>query len=45
MLEFSSLQGWTKEDSQLLTTGVREAYEHGLEFVIPTGLNELGWVW
>jgi len=31
-------------DPMLLTTGLRDAYYHGLAIAIPTGPQELGWV-
>jgi len=40
---FAALAGWTKHDPMLLTTGIRDAYAHGLEVAIPTGNGELGW--
>ncbi len=42
-LEYAALKGWTDLDPQALTVGVREAYRNGLELVVPTGPNELGW--
>jgi len=34
---------WTKQDPQLLTAGIRDAYYNGAEIIIPTGSNELGY--
>ena len=43
VVEYAALRGWTKDKPDLLTTGIRSAYEHGLELAIPTGPSELGW--
>ena len=40
---FASRQGWIEHPADLLTIGIRDAYTAGLNIVIPTGLNELGW--
>ncbi len=42
-LEHAALQGWTDHDPLLLTTGLREAYAHGLGVAVPVGGNTLGW--
>ena len=42
-VEYAALMGWTKDDPDLHTTGIRDAYRCGLEIVLPTGPNELGW--
>jgi hypothetical protein len=42
-IEYASMRGWVQCDSQLLTTGIREAYKHGLALAYPTGPNELGY--
>ena len=41
---FVRLQGWKSGDPMQLTIGLRDAYEAGLEFAVPTGPSELGWV-
>ena len=41
---FVRLQGWESGDPMQLTIGLRDAYEAGLEFAVPTGPSELGWV-
>jgi hypothetical protein len=33
----------SKYKSHHLTTGIRDAYRHGLEIALPTGPEELGW--
>lgn len=35
--------GWIETPADRYTIGIREAYEQGLELVIPTGTKELGW--
>ena len=42
-VEFSALNKWTKDSPELLTRGIRSAYENGLGITIPTGESELGW--
>lgn len=43
MVEFASLMSWVSTSPDYLTRGLRSAYENGLELIIPTGRNELGW--
>ena len=42
-VEYAALMGWTNDDPDLLTTGIRDAYAAGLAVAVPTGENELGW--
>ena len=42
-VEYAALAGWTDHDPLLLTTGLRDAYAHGLAVALPTGPEELGW--
>jgi hypothetical protein len=42
-VEYAALNGWTKDDPQLLTTGLRDAYAAGLGIAIPVGPSTLGW--
>lgn len=43
-VHFAGIQDWIDDDPALLTTGIRDAYEAGLELAIPSGPNELGYV-
>lgn len=43
-VEFASLSSLIAQTPDYLTRGLRKAYENGLEMVIPTGPEELGWV-
>ena len=38
-----SKKGWIEQDPSLLTTGLRDAYQNGLQYVIPVGEKTLGW--
>ena len=40
---YASLMGWIEHPADLLTVGIRDAYEHGLGIACPTGPAELGW--
>lgn len=40
---YTSRQKWITHPPDLLTVGLREAYEHGLGIAIPTDKNTLGW--
>lgn len=42
-LQYAALNGWVQHDPMLLTTGIRDAYENGLEIAIPVGNKVLGW--
>jgi hypothetical protein len=41
--QFAALSGWTDHDPMLLTTGLRDAYGHGLAVAVPVGPRTLGW--
>ena len=41
----AALDGWVDTSPDLLTVGLRDAYEYGLELALPTGPKELGFVW
>jgi len=43
MVFVAARRGWTKQDSLLLTRGIREAYAAGLKVAIPVGEKILGW--
>jgi len=43
IVEFAARKGWTNQDPLLLTTGVRDAYENGLELVSPVAGGVLGY--
>ena len=43
ILYFAAKKGWIHTPPDLLTIGLREAYQHGLAIALPTGPNELGW--
>jgi hypothetical protein len=36
-------QGWITTTPEAFTLGIRDSYRSGLELVLPTGPNELGW--
>lgn len=36
-------KGWIDHASDLLTVGIRDAYQHGLEIALPVGNDTLGW--
>ena len=40
---YASLMGWVEHPADLLTVGLRDAYEYGLGIALPTGPSELGW--
>ena len=40
---YTSRRGWISSRTDLLTTGIRDAYAAGLAVAIPTGPTELGW--
>ena len=40
---YAAINGWIVKDKNILTVGLREAYRAGVEIVLPTGPNELGW--
>ena len=42
-VEYASLQGWIKDDPDLLTTGLRDAYAAGLGIAVPVTDGVLGW--
>jgi hypothetical protein len=42
-MQFTARSGWISHHHDLLTTGIRDAYQHGLGIAVPTGENELGW--
>ena len=42
-LQYAARSGWIEADPALLTTGIRDAYEHGLATAIPVGAGALGW--
>ena len=42
-VHYAARMEWTKDDAQLLTTGLRDAYGAGLAIALPTGPNEMGW--
>ena len=42
-VEYAALAGWTQHDPLMLTTGLRDAYAHGLTVAVPVDKNVLGW--
>jgi hypothetical protein len=42
-VSFAARSGWINHPENLLTVGLRDAYENGLAIALPTGPNELGW--
>ena len=42
-VEYAALEKWIDHDPLLLTTGIRDAYESGLESALPTGPKVLGY--
>jgi hypothetical protein len=42
-VQLPSLAGRTEHDPMLLTTGLRDAYGHGLSVAVPVGPRTLGW--
>ena len=40
---FAAKKEWIKSPADLLTMGLREAYQYGLAIVLPIGPEELGW--
>ena len=40
--DFASLNKWITHPSDLLTTGIRDAYLHGLEVALPVEKDTLG---
>lgn len=42
-VQYASRMGWIEQPADLLTLGIRDAYEHGLAIALPTGPTELGW--
>ena len=40
---FAAKKEWIKDPADLLTVGLRDAYQHGLAVVLPIGPDELGW--
>jgi hypothetical protein len=42
-VHYASVRGWITHDRSLLTTGLRDAYLHGLAIAVPCGTNELGY--
>ena len=42
-MEYVALQGWCDVDPLKLTTGLRDAYQHGLAIAVPTAKDTLGW--
>ncbi len=43
-VEFASLAGWINYPANLLSTGLRDAYQSGLAVAFPAGPGLLGWV-
>ena len=43
IVTYAALNAWVSEPPELLTAGLREAYENGLGVAIPTGPNVLGY--
>jgi len=43
MVYAASKRGWIDQDPMLLTTGIRDAYRHGLAVAVPVGQKTLGW--
>ena len=43
MISYLARCGWIDYKPDLLTTGIRDGYHHGLAVAIPTGPDELGW--
>lgn len=41
---YAALKGWINHPPELLTTGLRDAYQSGLAVALPTGPQELGYV-
>jgi hypothetical protein len=42
-VQFAALAGWTDHNPMLLTTGLRDAFDHGLAVAVPVGPDTLGW--
>lgn len=43
-MRYAVCERWPDHDPALLTSGIREAYAHGLAIAVPIGEEELGWV-
>ena len=41
---YASKKEWIKQPADLLTVGIRDAYQNGLEITVPTGEHKLGYV-
>jgi hypothetical protein len=43
IVEFVALKGWITLEASKLTTGLRDAYKHGLAIALPVAKDTLGW--